>query len=76
MEDLRKDNNTKRETKTRINIFAIINNILKYIKNGWKLLLFWFIFIFTINIIFNPKHTANTVVSWYNNFITTIIDGL
>ncbi len=75
MEDLRKDNNARKQDGNKFNIFTAINGVFRYIKSKWKNLLFWLLFILAINVVFNPKNTAETLSSWYDDFVGTIIEN-
>lgn len=75
MEDLRKNNNVKKKEGRNINVFAVIMGFFRYIRSKWKAMLFWAAFILIINIVFNPKNTAEFMSNWYDNFIGTIIDN-
>lgn len=75
MEDLRKSTNARKKEDKNINVFAVVMGFFRYIRSKWKALLFWTMFIIAINIIFNPKNTAEFISNWYDNFVGTLIDN-
>jgi hypothetical protein len=75
MEDLRKSKNARKEERRRVNVLAIVMGFFRWIRTRWKIILFWVGFFILVNIIFNPKNTANFINHWYDSFIGTIIDN-
>ena len=74
MEDLRKNNNTQKPKRTKINIFSFIKGFFIFIRNKCKIIVFWLAVILALNIVFNPKNTAKFISQWYNNFVGTLIE--
>ena len=77
MEDLRKTENAfKKDKKSGIDMMSIITGIFIYIRVKYKILLFWVLVIFLINIVVNPNNTAHFISTWYNNFVVTLIENI
>ena len=75
MEDLRKNNNARKQEPTKVNVFSAITGFFSLIRAKWKLIIFWCTVILVLNIVFNPKNTAEFLSTWYESFVGTLTES-
>lgn len=75
MEDLRKNTNAQKQERTKVNIFSTITGFFALIRAKWKVIVFWCAVILVLNIVFNPKNTAEFLSGWYENFVGTLVEN-